>query len=209
MNNYENIKRYVWIMCIGVFLNLSLYQIAHIYHLPMWIDNVGTAYAALLLEPAAGLLVGFATNFYQAAVIYDSSSLIYYAVTASAALSIGILMRKEGRIYWKHIFRALICYFVISVLLSTLFTLWRTSGVPDSSWEHHFYSLALSRNLPLPLACLFGVAVLKVNDILVMLVVLPLLYKITPKHWINVKQKEVISWKNPYFHHKTDKIKEE
>lgn len=194
------VKRYAIVMMIGVALNLGLYQAAHIFHLPAWMDNIGTAYAALVLEPSAGLLVAFATNFYQAAFIYNSSSIVYYAVSASAALSIGILMRKQGKIEWKRLLLSLLCYFVVSSLLSTVLTLWRTAGVPDSAWEHHFYDLALRAGLPTWLSCLFGVAVLKVSDCVIMGILLPVLFSLTPNILKNEKIKQIVSWKNPYFH---------
>lgn len=83
-------KKYAIWMMAGVILNLGLYYIAHVFKLPVWMDFIGTALTAVMLEPAAGLLVAFGTNFFQAAVIYDSSSLIYYMVSACSALAKGI-----------------------------------------------------------------------------------------------------------------------
>lgn len=208
MEKRNNVKRYAFIMVLGMLLNLGFYQIAHVFHLPFWMDNIGTAYVAMILEPTAGLLVAFATNFYQAAVIYDSSSLVYYAVSAMAALCIGIALRKQGVITWKRLAVALVSYFVLATILSTLLTLWRTSGVPDSGWERQFYQSALQWGWPAPLACLLGTAVLKLNDSLLLAVLLPLLYTITPKNLINMQLTNIISWKHPYFHHEDDEMKE-
>ena len=193
-------KRYLIIMLVGILLNLGLYQIAHVFHLPVWMDSVGTAYTAIILEPAAGLLVAFATNFYQAAVVYDSSSLVYYAVSAMAALCIGITLRKQGRITWKRLGLAILLYFIVSTILSTLLTLWRTAGIPDSAWERKFYEMALDQNLPNWLSCLFGTAILKFNDCIILAILLPLFYKFTPKTLRNEELEEVVSWKHSYFH---------
>ena len=207
-SNYHNVKRYAILMLIGVVLNLGLYQIAHIFHLPMWIDNVGTAYVAMVLEPAAGLLVAFATNFYQATFVYDSSSLIYYAVSASCALCVGIIMRKQGKLCWKRLGFALLAYLVVSSLLSTALTLWRTAGLPDSSWECYFYEFGLSWGWPVPLACLLGIGTLKLIDNLVMLLLLPILYFITPKKFINEENTQIVSWKHPFFHREHEEVEE-
>lgn len=194
------VKRYAVVMMIGVILNLGLYQLAHIFHLPAWMDNVGTAYAALILEPSAGLLVAFATNFYQAAFIYNSSSIVYYAVSASAALCIGILMRKQGRVDWKRLFLSLLGYLVVSSVLSTVLTLWRTAGVPDSAWEFHFYTAAKAIGLPTWLSCMFGIAALKFSDCVVMGILLPILFYLTPRLLKNERLERIVSWSNPYFH---------
>ena len=148
----NNVRRYVCFMLIGVVLNLGLYQIAHIFHLPLWMDSIGSAYVAIMLEPAAGLLVAFATNFYQAAMIYGSSSLVYYATSAMAALCIGVLIRKNGIICRKQYIKAITCYFVCATLIATLLTLWRTNGIADSAWERHYISMAMDAGMPSALA---------------------------------------------------------
>lgn len=200
MKNKQHVIRYAMIMLLGIAFNLGLYQIAHVFHLPFWMDSIGTAYVAIVLEPAAGLLVAFATNFYQAAIVYDSSSLMYYMVSASAAICFGILIRKHGVITWKRLGIALFSYFIVATLLSSALTLWRTHGVPDSGWERQFYTSALQQGVPIPLACLFGTAILKCNDVLLMAIVLPILCKLTPKPFKNEELHDVVSWKNPYFH---------
>lgn len=195
----NKIKNYIIIMIISVFLNLGIYYIAHVFHLPMWIDNVGTAYAAVALEPTAGLIVAFATNFYQAAFVYDSSSLVYYAVSATAALTFGIILRKNKAVTFKKLPQTMIYYFIIATLLSTLLTLWRTAGVPDSGWELHFYTMALDNGVPNVIACLFGTAVLKVADTIVMAILIPLFVSLTPKRIKVIELEEVVSLKTPYW----------
>lgn len=199
MNKNDMIKRYAIIMMVGVILNFGLYNIAHVFKLPLWLDNIGTTYTALMLEPAAGLLVAFVSNFYQAAVVYDSSSLVYYAVSAAAALVIGVGLRKSGKICWKRMAVTIVCYVITGTILAAGLTLWRTAGIPDSGWERHFYELALGAGVPNALACFFGTVILKIADGIVIAVLLPILYFITPKRFVTTELKEVVSWKNPYF----------
>lgn len=165
-----------------------------------------TKYIILIMnaKPTARLLVAFATIFYQAAIIYDSSSLVYYATSAMAALCIGILMRKNGELCWKRLGKAIACYFVCATLIATLLTIWRTSGVPDSGWERSFFETALGWGLPAPLACLYGTAILKFFDSLLLLVVLPILHTGTPKKYRTITLPQIVSWKHPYFHSKTE-----
>lgn len=192
-------KKYAVVILAGVILNLGLYFVAHYFKLPLWMDSIGTIYAAVTLEPAAGLIAAFATNFFQAIVIYDSSSLIYYASSAVAALTFGIILRKNKKICWKKIIKAIIVYFVAATLLSGLLTIWRTSGVPDSGWERHFYEIALGAGIPNALACFFGTGVLKVFDCCVIAALTPVLYRITPEIYKNVEFYDPVSWKEPYW----------
>lgn len=191
----SNVIRYAVIIFIGALLNLGLYDIAHVFKLPMWIDNVGTAYAAVILEPAAGLLIAFVTNFYQAAFIYDTSAIIYYVVSAMAALSFGIAMRKNKRICWKRLPVAMILYILTATVFSYLLTLWRTAGIPQSGWERYFYEAAKGVGVPSPIAGLFGAFVLKVVDACVMALFLPILYFLTPRKAVNVQLEEVVTWR--------------
>lgn len=199
MDGKRKIRNNLLVILAGVLLNLGLYEIAHIFHLPMWLDSVGTAFAAVALEPAAGLLAAFATNFYQSAVIYDSSSIVYYVVSAAAALSFGIILRKKGRIRWQRLPAAMLVYLLIATLFSGLLTLWRKAGIPDSGWERTFYDLALTWGAPQQLGCFFGALVLKISDTLVMALLVPLLYKITPGSVRTEVLSEPVSWKNPYW----------
>lgn len=191
----NNVIRYAAVIFIGALLNLGLYYVAHVFHLPMWIDNVGTAYAAIILEPAAGLLAAFATNFFQAAFIYDSSSIVYYMVSAMAALCFGITIRKNKKICWKRLPAAMILYILTATVLSYLLTIWRTAGIPESGWERYFYEMAEGVGMPSLIAGFFGVFVLKVADACVMAVVLPILYMLTPKKAVNIELEEVVTWR--------------
>lgn len=195
----SNVIRYGALILIGAVLNLGLYHIAHMFKLPMWIDNVGTAYVAIILEPAAGLLAAFATNFYQASFIYDSSSIIYYIVSATAALSFGIIMRRNKTICWKRLPIAMVLYVFSATAISYLLTIWRTAGVPDSGWERYFYEMAMGVGVPPFIAGFFGVLVLKTADGCVMALLLPILYGLTPKGVVNTELEEVVTWRKEKF----------
>lgn len=183
----KNTKKYAVIMLLGVVFNLGFYYIAHVFHLPAWMDCIGTSYVAVVLEPTAGLLVAFTTNFFQATFIYDISSIIYYFVSAVAALTFGILLRKGGKIIWKRLPLVLAAYVSLSTILSSLITIWRTAGIPDSGWERHLYQIALDNGIPVIFACMFGVLILKLVDACIMAVIIPMFYLITPKSMKNTQ----------------------
>lgn len=192
-------KRYLALMAVGVLLNFSLYEVAHTFHLPLWMDNVGTAYAAVILEPAAGLIVAFATNFFQSVFVYSSSSLIYYFVSASVALAFGICLRRRGELCWKRLPLAGACFLAVCSLLAWAITMWRTGGVSESGWEGFFAAWALARGAAAPLASLLGVGMLKAGDMLVTMAAVPLLYALTPKKWVTQHLEEPLSWQAPLF----------
>ena len=59
----SNKLRYLIVMSAGVIMNIVLHNLASHLGLPMWLDMTGTALAAIILEPAAGLIVGLINNF--------------------------------------------------------------------------------------------------------------------------------------------------
>lgn len=191
--------RYLVLMAVGVLLNFALYEAAHTFHLPLWMDNVGTAYAAVMLEPAAGLIVAFATNFFQSVFVYSSSSLIYYFVSACVALTFGVLLRRQGRLCWRRLPLAGAAFWLVCGVLAWAITLWRTGGVSESGWEGYFCQAALGWGAPAPLAGLFGVLVLKAADMLVTMAALPVLYAATPKWMVTEQLGEQLSWRAPLF----------
>lgn len=188
-------KKYAGMMVIGTLLNYLFYFIAHIFHLPIWMDTIGTMYVAIILEPAAGLLIGLATNFMISAVVYGPSSLMYYFVAAIAALSVGILIRKNGKITMGRLPMGLLCYLVFGTIISTIITMVTAGGVSNSVWEHNFFNVAHNAGMPVVISCMFGAFVLKVADCVAALILVPILYKLTPQGVINQELHENLSWK--------------
>lgn len=174
-------KRYAIVMAISVIFNLTFYLIAHFGHLPLWMDLQGTALAALILEPAAGLLVGLANNFIEAIFFYDASSLIFYGVSATVALIVGLYLKKDGKIVKKRILPGLVFLLFATVTITYCLTLWRTGGVSDSGWERYFYDMAINANIPELVAQYFGIFMLKFFDLIAGTILITIMYTILPK----------------------------
>ena len=179
---WNNKTRYAAVMALCVVLNIVLSEVSGNLHLPVWLDVTGTALAALLLEPTAGLMVGLANNFFLAIFLTGTSSLFYYCISAAVALIVGLLVREpNGAIRKKRILPAMALVLAVSTLLSTLLTLLLSGGVSTSTWEVFYMGFAHSWGSPQPLACLFGVFVIKLYDTLATAALVALLYRLTPR----------------------------
>lgn len=177
----SNTKRYTIVMIISVLFNTVFYLIAHFCHLPVWLDLQGTAFAAMVLEPAAGLLVGLANNFISSIFFYDASSLIYYAVSASVALIVGLYLKDKGKIKANRIIPTIILVVLATSFISALLTMWKSNGVPNSNWEYHFYEIAMNQGVPQFISCFFGALVLKSGDAVISTFLIAILYWLLPK----------------------------
>ncbi|CAK7019083.1 MAG: hypothetical protein DELT_03285 [Desulfovibrio sp.] len=177
----NNKMRYLIVMATGVAMNLILHGIASHFHLPVWLDMTGTALAALMLEPAAGLLVGLVNNFCIAVFDYTASSLFYYAVSAAVALIVGLNMRRKDKSLRQRIVSTIVLVIVVSAAISTLLTLWRTGGISESGWEAYYYGIASAWGWPNALACFFGTFVIKIYDVLASAAIVACAYGVLPK----------------------------
>ena len=193
----KTLQKYLVIMLAGIVLNLGLYWLAHILHIPAWFDTIGTVYAAVTLEPATGLIIAYLTNLLESSAVYASNAIVYYAIAALCALLFGLMLRKDGRVSWKKLPLAAVIYVVAASFLSAAISMWRT-GAPNSGWELVFFSAARSRGVPVFFSAAFGAGVLKVIDTAVLCVLLPILYKLTPKRFKNEYYKEKLTWKPPF-----------
>lgn len=176
-----NEKRYFIVMVIGVLMNQLLFSLVCLFNLPIWLDVSGTALVAFLLEPTAGLIVGLINNFYLSIFVYGSNSLLYYSISAAVALLVGIRLRgKDGKFLPRRIPSTMALVFIVSTLLATLLTLWRSGGIPTGNWETMFYQYALGWRFPNVLACMFGTAVVKFFDTIAVTGVVALFYLLLP-----------------------------
>lgn len=178
-----NGRRYFIVMLIGVLMNWLLFSAidTNALNLPLWLDCTGTAYAALLLEPTAGLIVGLINNCYLSIFVYGSNNLLSYFISVVMALFVGIRLRdKDGKINVRRIPSTALLVFLVSTVIAALLTMWRSGGVPLGYWEGLFYHRGLDRGLPNFLACLYGTAVIKGLDTIATVGIVALFYRMTP-----------------------------
>lgn len=178
-----NNKRYLLVMILSIAMNQAFYILAsdEVLNLPVWLDIAGTAFAAIALEPAAGILVGFVNNFYLAVTMGDNSNIIYFAVSAAVAVICGLCMRRGGKVSVKRILPTIGLLILVTSVLSTLLTVWRNGGIPDATWEMYYFNLSVGWGWPQVLSCFFGTFVIKVYDTLATAVIVAVFWLILPK----------------------------
>lgn len=139
---------YALTMLACVVLNEVLYAVATTLGLPVWLDTVGTALAAVLLEPAAGLLVGFANNLILAVQMGNAGNLLYYCLSAITALVFGTLFAREKKITLRSVGWAALFLVVLESALSCLLAFSLASGHLTTATEQFYGSLLSGVNLP-------------------------------------------------------------
>lgn len=173
--------KYIIVMLIGVLMNMIFYTVASLLNLPVWFDLSGTALVSIMLEPASGIIVGFINNFYLSLIQQDIGTIIYFAVSAAVAVICGVCMRdKDGKVSAKRILPTLLLVFVVSTVLSSLLTIWKSDGVSNGKWELFFYQWALDAGFPKYISTFFGAGIVKIFDTLGNAVMVAIFYFVLP-----------------------------
>ncbi len=176
----NNKWRYFIIMLLGAVMNEGLSIIAAPY--PVWLDVSGTALAALVLEPAAGLIVGLVNNFIIAFFRYDQTTLIYYCVSAAVAVIVGNLVKnKEGKITVKGVIYAILLVIAASTVLSSTLTIWQSGGVSNAEFELVKFNAFVAKGMHPYAACILTTFIIKIYDTLATAVIVGIIYAILPK----------------------------
>lgn len=161
---HPKVMYYLKIMALGVALDIVLYDLVSWLGLPLWLDTAGTALVAVVLEPAAALIVGFIDNLYLAIVFQNAGNLLYFALSAIVALVYGILFAKGRKITGRSIGFAVLFLVVASAAISTLLSYAFDGGVPTLAGTVDYWEILVEWGVPAPLACFFAIALDKLVD---------------------------------------------
>ena len=184
----EDKRKYLMIMVLGTVMNFMFYGMARVLDLPIYMNSIGTGYAAMLLEPAAGLLVGYIYNFFEAILIYGPESMIYYATTAVTAIAIGVRLRKEGSIEIRRLPSTVLFITVVNTIISGCLTIRRTGGDFSDSWEAGMIEALMERGISKYVSYFISSFGLKLIDAVILTAALYVFYKVTPEKWYVVKR---------------------
>ena len=158
-------------MLACVLVNEALYFAALALGAPVWLDTVGTALAAVLLEPAAALIVGFANNLVLAMQFGNAGNLLYYALSAITALVYGTVFARGRRITARSLGWAALFLVVVEALISTVLTFSLAGGQLTTAAEQLYGSVLRGLGAPEAAAVFGALLVDKLADTVVVFAV--------------------------------------
>ena len=175
-----NQKRYVIIMLICTIVNFVMSQLMVWFNSPINLDIAGTIAATIILEPAAGLLVGLADNFIRAIFFEGPAALVYYSISAVVALLARIMLNKDERLTFKRIVLSAALIIVASTILSVILGYWQFGRVSNVYRKSYFSQLALNHGFGTLTSSVFGTFMLTIPSVIISSVLALLIYKLTP-----------------------------
>lgn len=139
--------RYMIIMTICVAVNCVLLTVCRIFKLPMWLDTMGTVFASVMLEPCAGIIVGFLTNCLETYTFYEGA-IMYFLTSAVIAIIPGLLLRtRGGGIRRNKLLPVMALTISASALVATVLTVILGRGYQGNYWEKRLYQMLLQLGL--------------------------------------------------------------
>ena len=108
-------KTSIFVILIGICINLAGRQLTNLITVPFWFDAIGTIYSAAVLGPVAGMIVGFISNLSYGLLI-NPLSVVYVIVNMLIGLYIGIFYSEENNDFFQTMIVAMaLCMITISV----------------------------------------------------------------------------------------------
>lgn len=171
------LPRYLAVMAISVAVNCSLLFVCRTYNLPMWLDSMGTVFASVMLEPCAGIIVGFVTNCLETYTFYESA-IMYFLTSAVIAIVPGLLLRTRKGELKKHMFLpAMVLTTASSSITATVLTLIINKGYQGNYWEERFSEMLRQLGMPEFNAVFFPTLLSKILDMTIIFIVIWLISK--------------------------------
>lgn len=145
-------------LCLFVFgcliLNCGGKALAEFLGLPLWLDALGTVFAAYALGPFCGAVIGAATNIIYG--IYSPIAFLYVLTNISVGIIVGIF-EKKGLL--KDLFGFLSTAFVItivSVAVSTPLNFLLADGNVGNMWGDGMIAFCRTLGLNNTVSCIVG-----------------------------------------------------
>ena len=158
-----------------VFVNFIGKRVADALGLPLWLDSLGTVFAAYVLGPVSGAIVGCTGNIIYS--FWESSSLIYGITSIFIGLSIGIAARKDRL---STLFGATSMAGVVAIgsaLISTVLNALFYGGSTGNVWGDGVRDFLAEQGFPVMLSAAVGEMYLDFLDKLVTVFVLYVLIR--------------------------------
>ena len=153
-----------------ILLNMLGKTIAAELQFPLWLDSLGTVFAAYVLGPFCGAIVGVTMNILYSAI--KATSYVYGLTSIAIAVTVGILARKK---YFNSLFGTTTASFfvtVLSVVISVAISWFIADGMTGNIWGDGVITYLEEQGMPFVICTVIGQFYLDFLDKVITLVIL-------------------------------------
>ena len=163
-------KRSIAMIVLGVIINIMGRSIALYYHLPLFLDSIGTFLVAIVLGPIGGAISGTIMNFIVAA--WPSWEWSYCLVSIVGAIVVGVILYKRERMDSFTIVGCSVLTGIVMTVVSTPLNLLIRDGMTGNDWGNAMVEL-LEQYISLKsLCCIAGELIVNIPDKMIILIFL-------------------------------------
>ena len=134
----QYLPKYLMVMGLCILCNIVLVRICEALKAPFWLDTFGTVMASVLLEPCAGIIVGFFTNCSETFGA-EKWAVLYFMTSAVAALIPGLMIRGKNKFRLNRFLPAMVITTLATAAVATVQTMLINSGIVGNIWEFKIY----------------------------------------------------------------------
>lgn len=180
-------KKALTICVVAIALNTALSLLAKLFCLPMWLDTVGTIYAAIILGFPYGFVVGLINNVFWAVLTEGHNSFAYYVVSLAVAYMAAKLTSRSERPAPLALAKLFIALFAVGAILASATTIIVDAGVPTDYWGQVSRLFLIENGLAEMPSCILAVSAVKAVDTLVSLLLVAIAIAATPVKYLDAK----------------------
>lgn len=164
-NDIKNIIKKVLTIFVCIFINLFGKYLATTIQLPLWLDALGTVFAAYVFGPVYGTVVGCAANMVHS---FSNINLMVYSINSIfIGISVGILARKRKFETFYGITSAIGMVTIGSTVLSIGLNIWFNDGNIGNVWGEGVKNFLIEKDAHYIIATAVGIMYLEFVDKLV------------------------------------------
>ena len=187
------VRIYLRAILVGIGIDLLLCAIASEgFWQPVWLDTTGTAIVACLLDPAAGIIVGFVNNLVLAFYTGNAGNILYIAQSAVVAIAYGLLMPVDanGDFPRGNMGKLLAIVILVQTVISFALSMILAQGSLITIFMQAYQQAFMDWGLPFPVATFGALLIDRVLDSLCVIALVRIAVGImgspglNPKHWL-------------------------
>ena len=168
------LPRYLIVMVVCFLCNVVLVKTCEALGAPFWLDTFGTVMASVLLEPCAGIIVGFFTNCAETFGA-EKWAILYFMTSAVAAIIPGLMIRGKNKFRFNMFLPAMVITTISTAAVATIQTMLINSGIVGNIWEFKIYTSLCAIGINRIQAVFTSGLIIKIFDMAVAFLVLWLL----------------------------------
>jgi len=177
--NFKLTNAALFVIAAGIGVNYIGNFLTSVFHIPLWMDSIGTILSAFLLGPVGGLTVGFFSNYAYGFI--DHISYLYTTTSMVIGITAGIFSRTT---YFQHWYRTILLIFMLVILCDAVSTPLNVIAMAGNSgitlWDDIFSYLQY-HGIGLFMASFLAEAAGEFADKTLMVVISILCYRNLPK----------------------------